>query len=66
VLVAALHNMVSTPWMPAAVVTTLVAALLIWLSPRLAGITPRVPSWLFYAFYPAHLLAIWLMFGRYP
>lgn len=66
VVVAAIQNMVSTPTMPAAALTTLVAALLVWLSPRLAGITPRAPSWLFYAFYPAHLLAIWLLFGRYP
>lgn len=66
VVVAAIQNMVSTPTMPAAALTTLVAALLVWLSPRLAGITPRVPSWLFYAFYPAHLAAIWLLFGRYP
>jgi len=66
VVVAAIQNMVSTPSMPLAAVTTLVAALLVWVSPRLAAITPRVPSWLFYAFYPAHLLALWLLFGRYP
>jgi hypothetical protein len=66
VVVAAGHNLVSMPWMPLVAVTTLIAAPLIWLSPRLAGVTPRVPSWLFYAFYAAHLLAIWLLFGRYP
>ena len=66
VVVAAIQNMVFTPTMPVAALTTLVAALLVWLGPRLAGITPRVPSWLFYAFYPAHLLAIWLLFGHYP
>jgi hypothetical protein len=66
IVVAAAHNLISTPWMPLVALTTLAAAPLIWLSPRLAGITPRVPAWLFYAFYPAHLLAIWLLFGRYP
>lgn len=66
VLVAAVQNFVSTPTIPVAALTTLVAALLVWLSPRLAGATPRVPSWLFYAFYPTHLLVIWWMFGRYP
>jgi hypothetical protein len=65
-VVAALHNLVSTPSMPLAALTTLIAALLVWGSPRLASITPRVPSWLFYAFYPAHLAAIWLLFGHYP
>jgi hypothetical protein len=65
VVVAAITNLVSTPWMPLAALTTLIAAPLIWVSPRLAGITPRVPSWLFYAFYPAHLAAIWLLFGHY-
>jgi hypothetical protein len=65
-VVAALHNLVSTPSIPLVALTTLIAAPLIWVSPRLAGITPRMPSWLFYAFYPAHLLAIWLLFGHYP
>jgi hypothetical protein len=65
-VVAALHNLVSTPSMPLAALTTLIAALLVWGSPRLASIAPRVPSWLFYAFYPAHLAAIWLLFGHYP
>lgn len=66
VVVAAVQNLVSTPTMPAAALTTLVAALLVWLSPRLTEITPSVPPWLFYAFYPAHLLSIWLLFGHYP
>jgi hypothetical protein len=66
VLVAAIQNLMSTPSMPLAALTTLIAGLLVWVSPRLSGITPRVPSWLFYAFYPGHLLAIWLLFGRYP
>ncbi|MDB5598394.1 MAG: conjugal transfer protein TrbP [Xanthobacteraceae bacterium] len=66
VMTAAAQNLLSTPSIPVGALATLVAALLVWPSPRLAGITPRVPSWLFYAFYPAHLLAIWLLFGHYP
>jgi hypothetical protein len=66
VAVAAIQSLVSTPTMPLAALTTLGAGLLVWLSPRLTAITPRVPSLVFYAFYPAHLLAIWLLFGHYP
>ena len=66
IVVAAITNLVSTPWLPAVALTTLLAGLIVWVSPRLVAITPRVPSLVFYAFYPAHLLVIWLLFGRYP
>ena len=35
-------------------------------SPWLSRLVPRVPLVVFYAFYPAHLLAIWLVYGPYP
>jgi hypothetical protein len=35
-----------------------------WLAGKIA--TPRPPSFLFYGFYPAHLLAIWILAGSYP
>jgi hypothetical protein len=41
------------------------APLLILLSPRCASFVPRVPGWVFYVFYPAHLAAIWIIFGPY-
>jgi hypothetical protein len=48
-----------------AALAVLGAPLLIFLSPRCAGFVPRVPGWVFYVFYPAHLAAIWMIFGPY-
>ncbi|MBS0297936.1 MAG: hypothetical protein JSR45_16640 [Proteobacteria bacterium] len=35
----------------------------IWLAARRLPPPPRLPGWAFYAFYPAHLAVIWLVFG---
>ena len=34
-------------------------------SSKLACVTPRLPGWIFYAFYPAHLAIIYLWLGPY-
>jgi hypothetical protein len=64
-LAAAAQNLHSTPQVPPAAVAVLGAPLLIWLSPLLQRVTPRVPGVVFYAFYPLHLLVILLVMGRY-
>jgi hypothetical protein len=62
-LSAAAHNFIDVPYAWIAVLSVMAAPALILLSPRLK--TPPIPPLAFYLFYPAHLLAIWLVFGPY-
>lgn len=62
---AAVNNQIATPGVLAAHLTVLVAPALILISPHLARFTPRMRGLVFYMFYPAHLLGIWLAFGAY-
>jgi hypothetical protein len=54
------------PFYPFAGLGVLATPLILLVSPSLANVTPHLPRWTFYAFYPAHLLAIWLVYGAYP
>lgn len=63
---AALGDVYAAPYYPLAALGVLGAPLILLASPQLAGLTPHLPRWTFYAFYPAHLLAIWLVYGAYP
>jgi hypothetical protein len=48
-----------------AVAPTLAAVPIVLASPRLIPVMPRQPGVIFYIFYPAHLLVIWLLLGPY-
>lgn len=63
---AALSTYIIAPYYPFAGLGVLGTPLILLASPRLADLTPRLPRATFYAFYPAHLLAIWLVYGPYP
>jgi hypothetical protein len=63
---AALSDYVMAPYYPFAALGVLATPLILFASPRLADLTPHLPRATFYAFYPAHLLAIWLVYGAYP
>lgn len=63
---AALSDFVMAPYYPFAGLGVLATPLILLASPRLADLIPRLPRSTFYAFYPAHLLAIWLVYGAYP
>ena len=59
-------DLIDTPEVPLAMLTALGGPLLILLSPYVARFVPRLPLGIFYLFYPAHLLVIWLVYGPYP
>lgn len=63
---AALSTYIIAPYYPFAGLGVLATPLILLASPRLADLIPRLPRVTFYAFYPAHLLAIWLVYGAYP
>ena len=46
-----------------AVPTVLLSLPLIFFSPWLSSITPRAPTFSFYAFYPLHMIVIWMFLG---
>lgn len=62
-LVAA-ANLLADPSRAWAAAAVFAALPILWLSQRLPR-APRLPGWLFYAFYPAHLALIWLILGPY-
>ena len=62
---AAIGDVFTAPQFPFAALAVLAAPVILIASPPLASITPRLPRWTFYVFYPAHLLAIWLVYGPY-
>ncbi len=61
----AVQNLWAAPQTPWAAVAVFAAPLILMLSPWVSGAWPRLPRWAFYAFYPAHLLLIFLIFGPY-
>lgn len=63
VVAATIENLLSPPLDWAGAAATLAAVPIVLLSPILAARTPRLPGIVFYAFYPAHLLAILLLLG---
>jgi len=63
---AAVGDYVTAPYYPFAGLGVLATPFILWASPQVATLTPHLPRWTFYAFYPAHLLAIWLVYGAYP
>jgi hypothetical protein len=63
---AALSDYIIAPYYPFAGLGVLATPLILFASPSLANVTPHLPRWTFYAFYPMHLLAIWLVYGAYP
>jgi hypothetical protein len=65
-VLAALSDYDVAPYYPLAGLGVLGTPLILIASPQVANITPHLPRWTFYAFYPAHLLAIWLVYGAYP
>jgi TraX protein len=66
VTVAAMaSNLLLTPQAPEASLCVLAAPLIIGVSPVFSTVCPRLPRAAFYAFYPAHLLVILLVFGPY-
>ena len=65
-VLAALSDFFVASYYPLAALGVLGTPLILLASPRVAGLTPHLPRWTFYAFYPAHLLAIWLVYGAYP
>jgi hypothetical protein len=62
---AAANNQIATPGVWAAHLTVLAAPALVLVSPLFVRFTPRWRGLVFYLFYPAHLLGIWLLFGPY-
>lgn len=65
-VLAALSDFYVAPYYPLAALGVLGTPLILLASPQVADLTPHLPRWTFYAFYPAHLLAIWLVYGAYP
>lgn len=65
-VLAAVGDYVTAPYYPFAGLGVLAAPVILAASPLVADGTPHLPRWTFYAFYPAHLLAIWLVYGAYP
>lgn len=61
----AVQNLWASPHEPWAAAAVFAAPLILLLSPYLSRVAPRAPRWAFYAFYPAHLLVIFLVFGPY-
>jgi hypothetical protein len=64
-LLVALSNLIASSAQPLAAAAVLAALPILGLLRPLGRLTPRLPGWLFYAFYPVHLLAIWLVLGPY-
>ena len=64
-LAAMVSNLLLTPQTPEASLSVLAAPLIILVSPVFSTLCPRVPRAAFYAFYPAQLLVILLVFGPY-
>jgi TraX protein len=64
-VVAMTSNLLMTPQTPEAALSVLAAPLIVLVSPVFSTLCPRVPRTAFYAFYPAHLLVILLVFGPY-
>jgi hypothetical protein len=56
----------AAPDLPAAWIAVLAAPPLLLASARYAQGLRRSPGWWFYAYYPAHLAAIFLILGAYP
>ena len=65
-LAAAVADFISVPGFALGALGVIFAPFLIGLSMRLRDTTPRLPMQAFYAYYPAHLLAIYVIFGPYP
>jgi hypothetical protein len=63
---AALGDYLIAPYYPFAGLGVLAAPVILAASSQVANVTPHLPRWTFYAFYPANLLAIWLVYGAYP
>jgi hypothetical protein len=63
---AALSDYLMAPYYPFAGLGVLATPLILLASSSLSKVTPHLPRWTFYAFYPTHLLAIWLVYGAYP
>jgi hypothetical protein len=62
---AVVQNLVAAPGLPWAAAAVLAAPLIITATARLPTVLPRLPGWAFYAYYPAHLLVVLLVFGAY-
>ena len=58
-------NLLSAPDRPMALLGVIAAIPLILVSRPMGTLVPRLPGWMFYAFYPVHLAIIWLVFGPY-
>jgi hypothetical protein len=58
-------NLITSPDRPLAALLVLSALPMLVLARLVGRRIPRAPGWIFYAFYPAHLLVIWLVFGPY-
>ncbi len=65
-VLAALSDFYVASYYPLAALGVLGTPLFLLASPHVADLTPHLPRWTFYAFYPAHLFAIWLAYGAYP
>jgi hypothetical protein len=64
-LLVAASNLWLSPDQPPAAAAAFMAVPILAVGARIGRWVPRLPGWAFYAFYPAHLLAIWLAFGPY-